>query len=274
MLVLREFLYRRDDLVSQFLEQLEGGVYDEEKVTQKDQAASGIGASIGSHGAKASVERKKQGDREAAMTLRQTASSRFDRLYSLLRDGHAIQPLDAFDDAIWEQLGRNEIVELDADLTLAPGVAEMASARAIGAVGPLIDIMRNLPASMRPEGFDPAEADKISDQLPVIQGFTKHFEDAPIPCIFTPVRLPRYKFFAELSREHLVVDLDDLEGEVTVLAKIQRMIPKGRPETLGGGILPQVALNREQRRKQKTEQPMTVRLSHPAAVVTAIGVYR
>src|SRR5438132_6643144 len=27
MLVLREFLYRRDDLVSQFLEQLEGGVY-------------------------------------------------------------------------------------------------------------------------------------------------------------------------------------------------------------------------------------------------------
>jgi len=84
MLVLREFLYRRDDLVSQFLEQLEGGVYDEEQVTQKNQAASGIGASIGTHGARASVERKKQGDREAAMTFRQTASSRFDRLYTLL----------------------------------------------------------------------------------------------------------------------------------------------------------------------------------------------
>ncbi|MGI9119293.1 MAG: hypothetical protein ACR2G7_04090 [Acidimicrobiales bacterium] len=40
MVILGEFLYRRDDLVSQFLAQIEGGVYDEEHINERDESTS------------------------------------------------------------------------------------------------------------------------------------------------------------------------------------------------------------------------------------------
>lgn len=80
-------------------------------------------------------------------------------------------------------------------------------------------------------------------------------------------------FFAELQREALQADLASIEGEVTVLAKVARKIEKGRPETLGQP-LPGVGLNREQRRKDASAMPLTVRLQYPAAVATVIGIYR
>lgn len=68
--------------------------------------------------------------------------------------------------------------------------------------------------------------------------------------------------------------MEALEGEATILSKIQRHIAKGKPETVGSGMLPAMPANRQQRRKQKGEAPMTVRLSYPAALVTVIGIYR
>ena len=274
MVVLREFLYRRDDLVAQFLEQMEGGVYDEEQITERTQSGSGIGASVGARGANVSGERKRHADHEAALTLRQTAASRFNRLHSLLQQEEALQPLEALDDDIWDQLRRNEVVEVEANLTLAPGVHETSNATALGAAAPLLDLMRSLPESMLPADFDREEADKISDQLPVVERFAEHFAAAPVPCTFTPVGSSRHKFFAELGREHLLADFGDLESEVTVLAKVQRLIPRSKPETVGSGILHDVAVNRQQRRRQKRDEPLTVRLSYPAAVVTAIAIYR
>ncbi len=139
---------------------------------------------------------------------------------------------------------------------------------------PLIDIMKGLPRSMWPDDFDPGEADRIQQQLPVVEKFAAHFADAAVPCTFELAGSPRHRFFAELPREHLLVESSALQGEVTLFAKVQRLIRKGSPETLGTGLFPEAALNREQRRKQKSDQPFTVRLSYPAAVVTAIAIYR
>jgi hypothetical protein len=274
MVALREFLYRRDDLVLQFLEQLEGGGYEEEQVTERTQSTSGVGGSIGARGASVSGEHKKQGEREAAYTFRQSPASRFNRLHRILQDEDAIQPLAALDDGIWDQLRSNEVLEIEAHLALAPGVAEISAAGALGAVAPLLDLVRMLPGTMLPDDFDRAEADKISNQLPLMERIAEHFASAPVPCTFTPVGSPRYKFFTELLREHLVVNTSDLEGEATILVKIQRLIPKGKPETVGTGIIGNASLNRQQRRSQDSDQPLTVRLSYPASVVTAIGVYR
>jgi hypothetical protein len=44
---LRIFLYRDDALVSQFLEQLEGGTYDEENIRQRKGSGGSLGAEIG-----------------------------------------------------------------------------------------------------------------------------------------------------------------------------------------------------------------------------------
>jgi hypothetical protein len=76
MVVLRQFLYRDDELVLQFLAQLEGGTYDEELVTEQNQSGGAFGGGVGAGPAKLSAERKKQGSWEASRTVRQTDESR------------------------------------------------------------------------------------------------------------------------------------------------------------------------------------------------------
>lgn len=274
MVVLREFLYRRDDLVGQFLAQLEGGVYDEEQITEQNQSGSGVGGGLAAGPLTASAERRSQGNREASRTMRQTHESRFNRLLTRLEGQEAVQFLAALDDAIWDELRRNEVLEIEAVLTLAPGVTDLSNLSALRSAAPILELMRSLPASMLPADFDPGEADKIGGQLPLIQRFADQFARAAVPCTLTPVGSARYSFFAELPREHLLAEPTNLEGEVTALVKVQRFVQKGKPETMGTGLMPGVTANRQQRREQETEQPLTVRLRHPAAVVTAIGIYR
>ncbi len=273
MVVLREFLYRRDDLVAQFLQQLEGGEYDEERIKDQRTRTSGASASAGIGSLGLSGERRADGTSETELTMRQTAASRFNRLHALLHQKEAIQPLHALDDAIWEQIARNEVVEVEATLTLLPGVAEMHQVAGIDAVLPLIETIKDLPDELLPDTVDRREADKMSSQIPAMQAVAQGLASGPVPCTFGPAGFPRYKFFSELRMDGLDCEIADLEGDVTVLAKLTRKIERGRPETVGQPG-PGMQLNREQRRKGAPSTPFTMRLQHPAAIVTTIGIYR
>lgn len=273
MVVLREFLYRRDDLVAQFLEQLEGGEYDEERIKEQSGRTSVGGGSAGVGSLSLSAERRREGASETELTMRQTAASRFNRLYSLLDLGGGIQPLNSLDDDIWDQLLSNEVVEVEAVLTLLSGVVEMSQAASMASLLPLIETIQSLPDDWLPESIDRDEVEKISGQIPIVQDFAEHLATGPVPCTFVPAGAPRYKFFAELRRDGIRGELTDLEGEVTVLARLTRKVAKGRPETVGQPV-PGMQLNREQRRKGGKSAALTVRLQHPSAVVSAIAIYR
>lgn len=274
VVVLREFLYRRDDLVDQFLAQLEGGLYDEEQVTDQSASAGRLGAGVAFGPLNANADRQREVQRESQRTVRQTPESRFNRVHELLSQHEAVQYLSSLDDGIWNQLQRNEIVEIDASIVLAPGVLDLSNLSALGDAAPLIDLMRSLPPDLLPEKFDGVEADKMSEQIPLMEQFAEAFGEAPVPCTVSPVGAQRYSFFAELLRGSLLAEFGALEGESVVLAKIQRFIEKGRPETMGAGPVPNVAVNRAQRRKQKDAGPMTVRLNWPAAVISVVSIYR
>jgi hypothetical protein len=81
MVVLREFLYRSDDLVSQFLEQLEGGEFDEQRITDQSSRSSGLGASVTAGPLSASGDKRTGESSESELTMRQTPASRFNRLH-------------------------------------------------------------------------------------------------------------------------------------------------------------------------------------------------
>lgn len=272
-MALREFVHRRDDLVSQFLEQLEGGVYDEQRIKEQGGQRSGLAASAGFGPARLSAERGKEGSVEAELTMRQTPASRFNRLYDLLHGDDSIQQLSALDDAIWQQIQRNEVIEVDAVLSLVPGVLDLHQAAGVAALGPLVELMQSLPDEMLPDNFSRREAEQMTSQMPAVQEFANHMSTGPVPCTFVPVGDRRYTFFAELERNDILVELPELEGEVTVLAKIQRKVAKGKPETVGRP-LPGMPRNREARRQATRPEPLTTRLQYPAAVVTVVGIYR
>lgn len=273
MVILREFLYRRDDLVAQFLEQIEGGEYDEERMKEQAGRKSAVGGSAALGAVSVTAERRRDGASETELTMRQTAASRFNRLHALLSKGNDIQPLTSFDNAIWAQIASGEVVELEGTLTLLPGVLEMGQAARIGSFLPLIETMKDLPDDLLPDSFDRGDVERVGGQLSAVQGFAQHLAAGPVPCTVAPTGAPTCKLFVELRRDSLQGDLADLEGDVIMLARITRKISKGKPETVGQPI-PGVALNREQRRKGGNSGNLTVRLQHPAAVVSAIAIYR
>jgi len=274
MVLLREFLYRRDDLVAQFLEQIEGGEYDEERLREHGGRATGASASAGIGPVTLSGERRKDGSSEKELTMRQTAASRFNRLHFLLTASDAIQPLNSLDDAIWNQLVRNEVIEVEA--SLSQSVAGCSGDEPVrGHRGDAATHRRSEHASRRvPTRFRRPKRRRAGTRpdlrLPRCRSAARRW---PSSCTFAPIGAPRYTFFAELSRESIREELADLEGEVTILARLTRKIEKGKPETQGQPV-PGMQLSRKQRRKGGQSQSLTIRLQYPAAVVSVVGIYR
>lgn len=109
----------------------------------------------------------------------------------------------------------------------------MSQAAGIGSLLPLVDTMKNLPDELLPDSFDRSEAEAMSSQMSAVHDLAQHLANAPVPCIFSPAGAPRYKFYADLARDGIQGALPDLEGEATVLAKLNRKVAKGKPETVG-----------------------------------------
>jgi hypothetical protein len=94
----------------------------------------------------------------------------------------------------------------------------------------------------------------------------------------------RFKFATALRTKYLVGDLDLLEGESTVLGKIQRKLNRGEKQlvaSLFGGLeelLPEAQLEEF---IQSMESPVVRQLGlesplleYPAAILTPIAIYR
>lgn len=190
-MALREFLHRRDDLVSQFFEQLEGGLYDEERIKEQSGRRSGVGASAGIGAARFSADRGKDGSTEAELTMRQTPAPRFNRLYNLLEAQGSVQQLTALDDDIWQQIDRKEVIEVDAVLSLLPGVLDLHQAAGVGSLAPVVELMQSLPDELLPDNFSRREAEQMTSQMPAIQDFTDHMSTGPVPCRRAPLHVLR-----------------------------------------------------------------------------------
>src|SRR5688572_29598659 len=100
---LRRFLYLNESLTDEFLAQLEGGLYSEESQTVTDTKERGgsLGGRVGPLEGKAS--KGSAGEETTERTIRQVAEGAFTRLAEHLEEQGALQPLDAFDEDIWDQ---------------------------------------------------------------------------------------------------------------------------------------------------------------------------
>jgi general stress protein YciG len=111
------FMYRDEGLIREFLAQLEGGVFDEDTQTDRSEGRKGGGASAKAGPVSGHLERGSAQAEETERIVRQTGASEFERLYSRLESlDQGFQFLDNIDDVIWHQLGRGEIVELEANI--------------------------------------------------------------------------------------------------------------------------------------------------------------
>lgn len=138
---LRNFLYLDGSLTDTFLSQLEGGIYDEEEQSNTERVDRSRGGAakagpISGHASRGSV-----GEQRVTRTMRQTPEAAFSRLEKLLEDADAIQWLEAFDDAIWEDVKRGELVAVESRVEV-PSLFKLVDLAS--GIGPLVGLMETL----------------------------------------------------------------------------------------------------------------------------------
>jgi hypothetical protein len=134
---LRFFLYRDDTMVSQFLEQLEGGAYDEENIRQQVGGGGSLGVGVGAGPVRASASRERTNSSETELNLRQTGPSRFSRFHEMAMDEEEVQQLDGCDEAIWDQLGDGEIIDVGVSLAIPDIVRTLGMVSRISSLMPI-----------------------------------------------------------------------------------------------------------------------------------------
>jgi hypothetical protein len=273
----RYFIYLDDGIVSQFLEQLEGGEYDTERIRQSHGADSSVGIGVHHGPIQGNAQRGRSSSSESELDLHQTAASRFSRFHHLaMAEQEAIQHIDACDETIWDQLQVGEVLDVGVSLTIPHIVKALGSLDRISGLMPMFAAVSTIDGEDGQPLIDPSEIQNVANKLPIFQQTAAAIEDSGIPVLASLVGDEKFKFFVRLKRSNLQVEqLTAIEGDVRLVGTIQRLIPKAAGDVEVGQILPGIpSPNRTQRRQGGQKEENAIRLRYPSAVIMPLAVFR
>jgi hypothetical protein len=267
--VLRHFKYLNTDLVREFLAQFEGGIFDEEQVRTEGTRHKRLGAEVGVGPASVSADLGGEKVTGQERVQRQTGASEFARLYEHLQQDDLIQALPNFDEVIWAGLAPGEIVEVPVVVAL-PGILKLLQlAAGFQALLPMVEAASPVTAQQR-------------DMLKIMGDFSAVVDTGPLTVIAAAATAPRFKMVVPLVREYVRVPQDSIEGEATLVAKIQRKLNKG--ETVSAiELFPGMnrlgrkqldSLNRSLRGGPPGMDLGVSTVSYPGAVMTTVGIFQ
>ncbi|SRR5579875_442156 len=274
--ILRSFLYLDENIVDDYLSQLEGGVL-EGPYTTKD---TSTGSKEGGGGVKIGLlEANAKGGAfssyEVAQTIRETPVAKFTRLYKLLQqDEGGIQTLNGFDLAIYDQIEPGEIVEVRGNAKL-PSWEHLSNV--VSGFSDLLEVMKAV-------GQDPLD-DATNQAYQGISALVAKKAQEDTELIIVPIGSPHFKFVARLDKAKILRRKEELEAEVTILGKVRRKLAER--ETIDiFRVAPRLNelehLNRTQRRamnKNKgkfasTDTPIDEVIKYPAMEIQPIAIYQ
>jgi hypothetical protein len=271
-------MYLNDEIVGQFLAQVEGGEFDEQRITDQQGSTSGLGLSGRVGPITGRAERGKSDSSQAETVLRQSGPSRFNRLHRILTGEHELTSLNAADEAIWGSLEVGEIIEAVVSLEVPEFFQTMDQMSGLASLTPVLDAFSGL-ASLGLPGLDVSSDDlkqmeDIKKAMPAVANLSDSVADAALPVLMHLVDAPRFTFLAMLDRSLLSVASGEFDGEARALLKIDRLVARGKPERVAliAGMPQQ---SRAQRRAAGTNDDSTMlTLKAPAARATCIAIYR
>jgi len=276
-LILRSFFYLDDNIVDDYLAQLEGMLLDSsytEKTTISQGKEGGLGVNVPSF-VQGNAKANNTSVSETERRILETPVVKFTRLHQMLTEQNMIQALNGFDEEIYKQIQSGEVIEIqgEAKLPAWEGLTESLSE-----ISDLAEIMKAL-------GQDPW-ADPQANQA--FQGFTslaakKKQEDTVV--IVLPFGSPRFKFVARLDATRLKRRKEDLKAEITILGKVHRKLAEKEIIEIFR-LIPEMNelqnLNRAQRRQAgkkganniSTQSPLDEIIKYPAMQLQPIAIYQ
>src|SRR5690349_503923 len=126
-LILRRFQYLDGGLVRQYLAQVPGGVEIVTRGTRESKGQTSLGAGAGYGPISAKAGRDKSSSETTEFEVERSAPADFNRLRALAADQGLIQPLNALDEQIWDQLQVGELLEARVVFAL-PKIHELLTA--------------------------------------------------------------------------------------------------------------------------------------------------
>ena len=274
--MLRDFLFLDTKAVSNYVAQVEGyavdGPIDQTETGKKDRGGK-IGATLGPIGAEGTIS--SGSSFEVKQKLAITPEAQFEQLHKYLDSqgapGQGIQQLDAFDEQIWNQLQRGEILEVEATIQVPQSFLITQTGQALSQFMELGEAL----------GKDPTADPQLAEAAKAFKSFSKMAEDKPIPLLFETTSTPEFKFLTELPKQFLRCDLSDLQGEATIFGKVRRIIRKGEQRNVFStfpaftGLLPNLNPNQmQQAQRQLAEQGLADTIEGPAIILTTVAVYQ
>jgi len=264
--VLRQFLYLNTNLVDEFLAQIEGGTYDDEEQTLVERTGKELGGRLRAGPLSGSAGRSRGGEQQTTRTLVRTPESAFAHLADYLCEVGELLEFDDLSDETWRDVKSSEIFELS-------GVVSVSSilkyARLAQQAGPLLSLF----GSFGEDKVDP-------DTEAALNGFSLLGQLATtVPVVVRAAGAPRFKFIAALEPKKIRVELEELEGEATLFAKVQRTLASTERHTILDDLAGLANLPRDERRKiqrglkNDASMPDAV-ISPPGAIVTPIAIFR
>ena len=270
-LTLRQFLYRDDILVRDFLAQLEGGISRSARKTSR--SAKGLSASghLDPSFARADINRGSESFDEDEHVLDQTASSQFERLHHQLETSHGMRSLGSLQPKAWDAVGRGEIVEIEVELQIA-GFRKLSN---LGAeFEKLVALMEALGSAAHPNA---------SQALTGMKALGSLDNASVVPVVATAIGSAGHRFACLLQSRSLRVDADALEGEATMFGKVQRKLKPGEEYVALPGMGPVLRasgtgannfLKIFDGENASTFGLIDPRIVHPGAVVAPIAIFR
>lgn len=138
----------------------------------------------------------------------------------LLEQENSLQFLEVLDGEIWAQIRRGEILEIEADISVSSLTKFAEIGQSLQAIAKVAEL-----------AGEPLELGADAEQgIEMITAFNK-MGSSKIPIVAVAAGAVDYRFIAALEPSKGRVDLDELEGESTFVAKVQRKLRDGETYT-------------------------------------------
>ncbi len=265
---LRNFLYLNMKLLDDYLSTIEGYLSEAEVYTDSRTNKTSGGVEAGIPVVKGSGKIESTKSEEIRREVKITKASKFEKLFNYLKKDN-LEYYELINEEIFDKLSRNKFIEV----LVTPRFSKLK--KLIDLASKIGEIADSMNMYTNQSNLD----EKNKQAITGISALKKLQNSNEISCVFS-FENKEYPLVAYLVEQYFEVPQAQFIGQVNMLCKIQRKIPKGKSIKLDEIFenVKNIPLNRAQRRSMPRDlnNPDEIKdeIKGPAFIVIPIAVYQ
>ncbi len=268
--MLRRIIYANTNILDDYLASIDGGVYEEKKITQNSSSTNGINGGIKASGFSIGANKGNKIDETVSVNAKENEASKLNRVIEYLEENKELSYYENITDENSKDIIRNSFIEV----LIKPRFSKLENmATAISNVKQMVEIVEDL----TDETIIKEKDKKAIDNL---QKIANEKNKNSTECVFEFAD-KKYPLVGNIDLAFLKVSREKFQQECYLLCKVQRKIEKGQSISLGEVLedIKQIPLNRKQKRginNKNLSNPNEIKdkINGPAYVVIPIAVYQ